>query len=589
MQFGSRFRISVFLVLLAALTGCASNAPEPVDHGVVDPVAVEDVAVKEPIAPAPRPEPEDYPVASFEGDALYELLVAEIAGFRSRYDVALEKYLLATEETRDVGVAARATRLALYLKKDEEALKTVKIWTEQEPDNIDAHRYAVDLFLRAGQLKQAIEHMEIVKNLGGLARFDVFAYRSANLGAEERASLLSAVTEMRLRHPDDPQLGFARAVLLEQSGEREASLELTEELLQSSSDVNLIVLKISLLTVLQRSDEALAFMREKVEEFPENRRLRLILARSLFERNDLVAAQSEYTYVLTKAPNDGDVLFALALIALQQGNDAEAKRFFERMVRWDQRAGEANYYLGSIAERESDQAAALRAYRQVGDGYEFLPAQARIAALLADDGQWEEAREHLHRARTQHPDQFQQLAMIEAQLLADRGMGSEALEFLDGVLLEDPDNIDLLYFRAMTGQRFGRLDVLERDLRNVIELDPANADAMNALGYTLTDLTHRHEEALILIEQALAIKPDEAAFIDSMGWVQYRLNNYEAAIVHLRRALSLFQNDEVAAHLGEVLWVIGEKAEAQEVWNRALELAPESEILKTVIQRFRDQ
>jgi tetratricopeptide (TPR) repeat protein len=343
------------------------------------------------------------------------------------------------------------------------------------------------------------------------------------------------------------------------------------------------------LTVLQRSDEALAFMREKVEEFPENRRLRLILARSLFERNDLVAAQSEYTYVLTKAPNDGDVLFALALIALQQGNDAEAKRFFERMVRWDQRAGEANYYLGSIAERESDQAAALRAYRQVGDGYEFLPAQARIAALLADDGQWEEAREHLHRARTQHPDQFQQLAMIEAQLLADRGMGSEALEFLDGVLLEDPDNIDLLYFRAMTGQRFGRLDVLERDLRNVIELDPANADAMNALGYTLTDLTHRHEEALILIEQALAIKPDEAAFIDSMGWVQYRLNNYEAAIVHLRRALSLFQNDEVAAHLGEVLWVIGEKAEAQEVWNRALELAPESEILKTVIQRFRDQ
>ena len=181
-----------------------------------------------------------------------------------------------------------------------------------------------------------------------------------------------------------------------------------------------------------------------------------------------------------------------------------------------------------------------------------------------------------------------QLVMIEAQLLSDRGLEQEVLAFLDEVLVDQPENIDLLYFRAMTGERFDRLDVLEYDLRRILEIDPENADALNALGYTLTDRTDRHEEALLLIEEALALKPDEPAFIDSMGWVQYRLKNYEVAIEYLRRALSLFQNDEVAAHLGEVLWITGEKTEAREVWNKALELAPESEILQDVMRRFRE-
>jgi len=572
-------------VLLLTLGGCATVPPEPVpDAPAEEPVAAE----PEPAVPEKVIKPEDYPVAPFEGDSLYQLLVAEIAGYRSRYDVALEKYLHAARETGDPGVAARATRLALYLKKDDIARQTLEIWTQAEPDNIDAHRYAVDLLLREGDLTAAIEHMEAVKQLGGLARFEVFAYRAANLSEDERASLLEVVTEMVQRHPEDEQLKFAQAILLEQSGRSEEALALAEALLLNSDEANLIVLKMSLLDKLERRDEALAYMREAVTRQPENRRLRLILGRMLFERNALTAAREEYLLALETAPNDGDVLFALALIALQQENDAEARRYFERMVRWNRRAGEAHYYLGGIAERASDAATALKEYRQVGTGYEFLPAQARIAALLVDDGQMEEARAHLNRTRTNHPEHHMQLVMIEAQLLSDRGLEQEVLAFLDEVLVAEPENIDLLYFRAMTGERFDRLDVLEHDLRRIIEIDPDNADALNALGYTLTDRTDRHEEALVLIQRALELKPDEPAFIDSMGWVQYRLGNHDAAIRYLRRALSLFQNDEVAAHLGEVLWVVGEKIEALEVWNKALELAPESEILQEVMRRFRE-
>ena len=180
--------------------------------------------------------PDDYPVAPFPGDSLYELLVAEVAGYRSRYDVALDKYVDAAVETRDPGVAARATRLALYLKKYDEALETALIWAEVEPDNVAARRNAVDLLLRAGKLEPAIGHMEAVKQLGGTASFDVFAYRAADLAPKQRAAVLAAITEMLDRHPGDEQLLFSRAVLLEHSGQLAEALAVAEELLTLSKN-----------------------------------------------------------------------------------------------------------------------------------------------------------------------------------------------------------------------------------------------------------------------------------------------------------------------------------------------------------------
>ncbi|MFT7218983.1 MAG: tetratricopeptide (TPR) repeat protein [Candidatus Azotimanducaceae bacterium] len=569
------------------LVGCATVPESPVSEtntGEGDALNViqVDIAKKPKIAP----EPPEYPVAPFQGDSLYQLLVAEVAGFRSDYELALQNYLTATLETQDPGVAARATRLALYLKKDDVARQTVSIWAEKDPSNIDAHRHAADLLLRAGRLEDAIVHMEAIKNLGGLAKFDVFAYRSANLSADQKASLLKAINEMLSRHPSDDQLLFSKAVLLEQTGQLEESLVLADRLLGMTENVNVVILKMTVLGALDRTEEAKKFLGQKVEEQPDNRRLRLILARLYFEQRELEAAKAQYGEALKFSPNDGDVLFALALIALEQKDDPLARRYFEKMVRWDRRSGEAHYYLGGIAERQSNKVEALKAYHQAGTGYEFLPAQARIASILVGDGRWEEARKHLARLRASMPEHQQQLIFIEAQLLADRGLEQEALSFLDEVIALEPNNVDLLYFRAMTGQRFGRLDILEQDLRRVLSVDPDNADAMNALGYTLADLTDRHEEAFELIERALALRPDEPAFIDSMGWVLYRLGDYEKAVTYLRRALALFNNDEVAAHLGEVLWVMGSQREATQIWQEALELAPDSEILKSVMQRL---
>ncbi len=581
------------LVSVVFLAGCATTAPDPdvaitaaetEDEALVE--AAQNVAETNQDSEPVEPEEIVYPVAPFTGDTLYDLLAAEVAGYRRQLDFALEKYVSVSEDTRDPQVAARATRLALYLQDEEQALKTALVWAEEDPESADAHRAAVDLLLKQGRMEEAISHLWAIKELGGLARFDLFAYRSANLSPEQRQGVLEAITQMQAQHPEDQELKFAMAILLEQTGRYEESLTLADELLTVSQDVSLIILKASLLSNLDSLPQAFQVLEEGIETTGGNRRLRLILARMLFESGDLEAARVQYGQVLEQSPNDGDVLFALALIALDQGQDSEARRYFERMVRWNRRPGEAHYYLGGIAEREGDTVAALREYRQAGDGYEFIPAQARIGAILVNEGRLPEAQEHFERLRAQRPGRRQQLILLEAQLLAERGMEQEVFEFLDAVVAEQPENIELLYFRGMTGQRFGHLDILEADLRRVIEIEPDNADALNALGYTLTDQTDRHEEALELIEKALSLKPDEAAFIDSMGWVQYRLKNYEEAIRHLRRALELFQNDEVASHLGEVLWVTGQQEEAIRVWEEALERTPASDILKDVMQRF---
>lgn len=587
----------LLVIALILLGGCTSqsvkeSAPKKTDasSAAVDASAeAEASAVNASIAESKvpkRPRPSDYPVAPFPKDALYQLLVAEVAGYRGEYSTALEKYVDMALKTRDAGVAQRAAMLAVYLKRYEEALTTSKIWVEQEPDSIEARRYLSEQLLRIGDMEQAIVHMEAIKSLGGLANFESFAYSAANMDDEGREVLLEAMSRMLAEYPGDEQLMFSKAVLLEQSGQLEEALQLANQLLVSKKDINVIVLKVNALKDLLRTDEALIFLESTLEELADKRRLRLIYARMLFEAERLVDAEKQYEQVHQQAPNDSDILFALALISMEQGKDESAKGYLNQMIRFNRRANEAHYYLGSIADKNDEIPQAISEYKMVGPGREYLAAQVRIAALLADQDRLDDARAHLENQRANNPERYNRLVMIEGQLLSERGHEAEFFELLETVIQKQPENVELLYFRAMTGQSLGRLDVLEQDLLRVIEIDPGNADAMNALGYTLADQTDRHDEALVLIERALEIKPNEAAFIDSLGWVQYRLENYKDAVTNLRKALLLFDNDEVAAHLGEVLWVSGEQQEARNVWQKALDARPDSDILKRVIKRF---
>jgi tetratricopeptide (TPR) repeat protein len=553
------------------------------------PVVLEDLDSESEVNEAGEVAEVQYPVRAFTQQGLYELLVAEIAGYRGQYQFALSKYLEQSEATEDAGVAARTTRLANYLKDNRSILQASRIWVQADPDNLEARHYLVDQLIRQKDYVEAMSHMQEIKRLGGDARFDIFAYRVAGMDIQDRRNLLASVVEMLKSYPGERDLQFTQAALLEQLGERESAMEIVELLLADEAHVNLVILKVNLLRALGQNAGIIAFLEAQIEAGLDSRRLRIMYARQLFDADRRQDAKLQYQVLLSDDPEDGEVVFALALLAMSEEDDSTARRYLNRMIRLNTREDEAYYYLGSLAEKDGNTILAIREYGKVKRGYNFISAQARIAGLISGQEGLAEARTFLGQSRMANPSARGQLVLLEAQLLSDAKAEVELFGFLDGQLESDPDNLGLLYFRAMSGQKFGSLDILERDLQRVIELDPGNADALNALGYTLADQTERHKEAFALIERALTIKPEEAAFLDSMGWVLYRLDRLPEAIEYLQRAYQLFPNDEVAAHLGEVLWKDGQRFRAKRVWKEALKSAPESPFLIDILKRINEK
>jgi tetratricopeptide (TPR) repeat protein len=568
----------LLMACCGVLAGCASQTVDP-----VAPVLSEVNDSKEAVGSTP-PEPE---VMAFPEGTLLALLTAEVAGYRGDYQYALDQYLIEAEKTLDPGVAARVTRLAAYMKADDKLYQAASLWAQADPESLEAHQFLADQLVKRALYVDALETMQTIDRLGGEAQFDYFAYRVGRMTQEDRQALLLGLNDMLTVNPNEPQILFSKAALLEALGDGPAALETADTLLGlKPAELNFIILKANLLSDLNQKQAAQAFLSEQLAINPDQPRLRLLLARLLFEAQAFSDARVQYQILHEIRPEDGEILFALAMLSIEQADFAQARLHLGRLVRTDQRVNQAQYYLGLVAEKTGDVALALREFAKVDGGYEYLSAQGRIVELISVNQSLEDARSYLAKKKLAHNGLRSQFDLIEGQLLSRVDAEDALFEHLDEAIEAQAGDIPLLYFRAMSGQKYDRLDILERDLKQVLTLDPGNADAMNALGYTLADQTDRYDEAYVLIEKALRLKPEEPAFIDSMGWVLYRLNRYEEAIDYLEQAFERFPNDEVAAHLGEVLWQSGKTRRAKRVWKEALSETPDSTFLQSVVKRF---
>ena len=568
----------LLMACCGVLAGCASQTVDP-----VAPVLSEVNDSKEAVGSTP-PEPE---VMAFPEGTLLALLTAEVAGYRGDYQYALDQYLIEAEKTLDPGVAARVTRLAAYMKADDKLYQAASLWAQADPESLEAHQFLADQLVKRALYVDALETMQTIDRLGGEAQFDYFAYRVGLMTQEDRQALLLGLNDMLTVNPNEPQILFSKAALLEALGDGPAALETADTLLGlKPAELNFIILKANLLSDLNQKQAAQAFLSEQLAINPDQPRLRLLLARLLFEAQAFSDARVQYQILHEIRPEDGEILFALAMLSIEQADFAQARLHLGRLVRTDQRVNQAQYYLGLVAEKTGDVALALREFAKVDGGYEYLSAQGRIVELISVNQSLEDARSYLAKKKLAHNGLRSQFDLIEGQLLSRVDAEDALFEHLDEAIEAQAGDIPLLYFRAMSVQKYDRLDILERDLKQVLTLDPGNADAMNALGYTLADQTDRYDEAYVLIERALRLKPEEPAFIDSMGWVLYRLNRYEEAIDYLEQAFERFPNDEVAAHLGEVLWQSGKTRRAKRVWKEALSETPDSTFLQSVVKRF---
>jgi tetratricopeptide (TPR) repeat protein len=524
--------------------------------------------------------------SSFSEETIFSLLSAELAGQRNRFDIALDNYVTQAINTQDPGISERAFRIAEYLGADQPALDTALIWAKNAPQDLEAQRAAAVQLARAGRYDDSMVYMEKVLLGKGDTHFDFLALSAADTDQETRDGLTKSFDRLLQRHPDNGQLIFGKALLLQQDGDIQGALSLLEDNPPQAGEVAPILLRARLLQGANRGDEALPLLKKSIKQYPDDKRLRLTYARMLVENDRMDDAKVEFSSLVQQYPEDDELRYSLALVCLEAKAWEEAKGHLEDLIARGTHVDSAHLNLGRIAEERNDPESALLEYAQVGPGNDYLPAQLRQADILMSNGKTAEAQSRLAVQRDTQPDYGIQLYLIEAETLSANNQGDKAWTVLDRALKQYPDDLNLLYTRAMLAEKRNDLAQMEKDLRLIIQRDPDNAMALNALGYTLSDRTTRYAEAKVLIEQAHQLNPEDPAVLDSLGWVHFRLGNLDEAERLLRQALERFPDQEVAAHLGEVLWANGKQREARQIWSKFLKEQPDSPILRSTIKRL---
>ena len=541
-----------------------------------------------PAFPTDPPPPEARASSGFPPGMLGALLAAEVTALRGdETDAAraARSYLEAARRHGDPALAERAASMAAGAQRFALAADACAEWRRLDPENRLVLPMHALMLVRADRAEEAVATLRSIAeerdDLGRSGHDVVVEVLRQEPDPARRVRTMEAVAG------DGRESRFALARVLAGSGEGDRALKLLEVLRREApADHRYAVAQALLLHGRGERDaalEVLAGLDAGSEGRDDLLRTRARLLASAGRREE---AHDQYEALIARRPDDLDARWELARLLTTMERFDAALTHFRELYRWPAWRDGAWYFTGLIDEALAGPDQALRAYRKVRDGSYYVSARIRTAEIMADKGELRWARWHLAATPRHSKHDDVRLYRAESGLLLRADRPGEAITLLDAAIDTYPEHDDLLYARAMVAERLDRLDILERDLRAIIARDPNHAEALNALGYTLADRTERFEEALELVERALALEPDEYHIVDSMGWVLYRLGRHEEAAEHLRRSYEGERDPVVAAHLGEVLWALGHHEEAREIWDSALEDAPDNEVLLETIERL---
>jgi len=529
------------------------------------------------------------PTLELTGEIAYQLLLSEIAANRGNMPVAAGIYMDLARSTRDPRIAKRAAEMALYARQPDGALEMSRLWATLDPESPQARQTLIGLLLAAQRLDEAAEQLSKLLALQGEHLGESLPQLNRLLARyPDKAAVARLVVQVTQPYESLPEAHLARAqAYLAASADAQAlaAIDSAQRLRPESEPAVLLKAQI-----LQRKSntQAQEALRGYLDAHPKARDVRIAYARALVGDRQFEAARREYQALRETDNNDRDAAYAIALLSLQLNDIDTAERELKRLL--DVGFSEANVvrlYLGQIAEDKKLPQEALQWYGMVTPGDQYLAAQVRAAALTVKQSGLAEGRALLQKAGAASPKDAIAFLIAEAQLLTDAGRVSESFELLDARLAVQPAEPQLLYESALLAEKLGRFEALEARLRQLIRIKPDHAHAYNALGYSLAERGQHLEEAQQLIETALSLAPDDAFILDSKGWVLYRRGDSAGALDFLQRAYKQRPDPEIAAHLGEVLWVLGRREEAEKTWNAASTTDPRNEVLAATIKKFK--
>ena len=520
---------------------------------------------------------------------LTPVMAGEFALQAGKLAEAARWYLEAAEAGRDdAGLAERATRIAMLADDDKRASRALALWEKRAPRSLAMRSSAAALDLRKGDVKAArTELAALLRDPDPRGwKFALAALVGGGRDPAAAADVLGQlVDDNAIPNQLEPWQEFGR---LSMRMERpELARRMVDEVVRRfPGEPRVALLNASLMFQAGKTDEALATLRAVEPRTAGDPELRNAVAIAFDAMGDAKSAER----VLAVGPQNVQTWGMRASLLAKQKDDAALLALYTELSKQATRPDPAQrLLLGKIAEFLKRYAEAVDWYLSVPGGEERAEARLRAASAEYELGRTDKAFDGVHAIQsdaTLDDEARRDAYLLEAEL---RQRGDDLPGELDALargLAAYPDENALLYARALAWERRDDVPRAEADLRKILVTEPENVAALNALGYTLADRTTRYQEALELIDRARVAEPDNAAIVDSYGWVLYRLGRNEEALVQLRRAWTLAKDPEIAAHVGEVLWVLGRKDEARRFFDEARKLDPDNRALQRVTEKY---
>ncbi len=518
---------------------------------------------------------------------VYQVLLAETAYQRGKFQQAVDEYLSVALESRNPALLERACYMALNADRKDAGLQLSQYWVSLEPDSVKARYFLALFYMRKGQLDLVKEQLEQTLSMsvdGDVLGFFGVAEILGELGGTDA---LFVMREMVADYPDNVNALVALSQLALRVGEIDGALSSVTHARSLMPDrVDALLLQIQILQARGESDIALERLVLAIDQHPDDVTLRQWYAQLLEASGREEEAIIQFKIVESQAPMNGDVVFSLGVLAFNGERWTLARNYMQRLLKIGGFNNEANYYLGWLAELEGAYADAIGFYSSVNLDGAYFEAQIRLAFNTAKLGDLNVARGYLEAIEPEGVAEIERVFIAQGALLRDARQFEGAFEVYGRGLGKLPGNHKLLYARAMVAEEIGRKEQMQQDLEAIIASDPKSTNALNALGYALVEHGGDIDKAEGYLLRALALDPQSYYIIDSIGWLYYRRGEYAKAVEYLNRAYELGKDAEVAAHLGEVLWVTGDYEGAKAIWGQALKEAPGHKALLGVVERF---
>jgi len=533
--------------------------------------------------------PKDEPSLPLSAELVYDILTAEIAGQRGEIGIAADLYNNAANLVDSPAVAARSTQVANFTRSQPRINRALQRWIEVDPTDADIYIMQVPFLMLKGDYAAIIKTVNTALKLAPEQSQSYLARVSENLielAKPEQA--LSVIQQLKAYQDNDPEAIFVYARMEAFYKHYDSALLHVDKVLKGQADrEDALILKAEISQRIGKGVSAIALLKKPATQSDASENLRFSYAKLLGENNKIAEAHTIFLQLNADFPENEEVIFALGLIAIQERDGQQAKRYFSQLIALGDGGKQAAYFIGLAEELNHNNEAAMIWFASVpADSQRFQAAQSSYINLLADSGQMEKARLHLKLLRTEQPNKALQYFLFEAAFLRERDQNQASFDLYTEALQQFPGQTELLYGRAMVAEPLNYLSVLEEDLRTILEKEPNNSQALNALGYTLTDRTDRHLEALALINKAVALNPNDAFYLDSLAWVHYRLGHMELAERFMKQAVAIQSDPEFLAHLGEILWQKGKYSEAKRAWNDGLKKDGSNKLILNTMSRF---